>query len=330
MDHDATREQLDLAAAEPGGLERLMAGDTATAQAVAAHLAGCEDCSEELVRLQRSAALIRSAVRELPPDDLRARTLAAVRAQGVPRPLAAAARRPAPVTSRQPRPSHPRRLRPPPRPRPHRLRPSSSRREPGRRTWPALGHGRHHRRGRHPVRADHDARRRLPGGRPARRPGRDDLGARGRHRRRRWRSSAQPDAEHVTPGRRRGSGRRRQPGLLAVDHRAGGRGHGSRPPPAAGYEYRCWVSVDGLAPADRQDVLRGGPRLLGRPGAGHLGRLDGDATFGVSLVGAQARRSRPTRSSSAGSDPGPGRRRARLIGTSLGPSIAPSGGGASR
>jgi len=88
MDHDATREQLDLAAAEPGGLERLMAGDTATAQAVAAHLAGCDECSEELVRLQRSAALIRSAVRELPPDDLRARTLAAVRAQGVPRPLA--------------------------------------------------------------------------------------------------------------------------------------------------------------------------------------------------------------------------------------------------
>ncbi len=91
MDHDATREQLDLAAAEPGGLERLMAGDTATAQAVAAHLAGCDACSEELLRLQRSAALIRSAVRELPPDDLRARTLAAVRAQGVPRPLATAA-----------------------------------------------------------------------------------------------------------------------------------------------------------------------------------------------------------------------------------------------
>ena len=91
MDHDATREQLDLAAAEPGGLERLMAGDTATAQAVAAHLAGCDECSQELVRLQRSVALIRSAVRELPPDDLRARTLAAVRAQGVPRPLAAAA-----------------------------------------------------------------------------------------------------------------------------------------------------------------------------------------------------------------------------------------------
>jgi hypothetical protein len=90
MDHDATREELELAAAEPGGLERLMAGDTATAQAVAAHLAGCETCSEELARLQRSAPLIRSAVRELPPDDLRARTLAAVRTQGVPRPLAVA------------------------------------------------------------------------------------------------------------------------------------------------------------------------------------------------------------------------------------------------
>ena len=90
MDHDATREELELAAAEPGGLERLMAGDTATAQAVAAHLAGCDGCSEELARLQRSAPLIRAAVRELPPDDLRARTLDAVRTQGVPRPLAAA------------------------------------------------------------------------------------------------------------------------------------------------------------------------------------------------------------------------------------------------
>ena len=41
MDHDQVREQLELAAAEPGGLERLMAGDTAAARAVAAHLAGC-------------------------------------------------------------------------------------------------------------------------------------------------------------------------------------------------------------------------------------------------------------------------------------------------
>jgi hypothetical protein len=91
MDHDATREQLELAASEPGGLERLMAGDTATAQAVAAHLAGCPSCTEESARLQRSVPLIRSVVREMPGPDLRARTMAAIRAEGVIRPLAAAA-----------------------------------------------------------------------------------------------------------------------------------------------------------------------------------------------------------------------------------------------
>ena len=67
MDHDAAREELELAALEPGGLDRLMAGDTALAQAVAAHLAGCPSCTEELVRLQRSAPLVRSVVREMPP-----------------------------------------------------------------------------------------------------------------------------------------------------------------------------------------------------------------------------------------------------------------------
>jgi hypothetical protein len=91
MDHEATREQLDLAAVEPGGLERLMAGDTPAAQAVAAHLAGCPSCSDELVRLQRAAALIAGAVREMPPSDLRARTLAAIRAEGVQRPILATA-----------------------------------------------------------------------------------------------------------------------------------------------------------------------------------------------------------------------------------------------
>jgi hypothetical protein len=89
MDHEGTREQLELAAVEPGGLERLMAGDTPTAQAVAAHLAGCPSCSDELVRLQRAATLIGGAVRELPPADLKARTLAAIRAEGVRRPLVA-------------------------------------------------------------------------------------------------------------------------------------------------------------------------------------------------------------------------------------------------
>jgi hypothetical protein len=88
MDHDATREQLELAAAEPGGIDRLVAGDTPTAQAVAAHLAGCAACTDELVRLERSYRLIGSAIREAPPADLRDRTLARVRAIGRPRRLA--------------------------------------------------------------------------------------------------------------------------------------------------------------------------------------------------------------------------------------------------
>ena len=91
MDHDAVREQMELAAVEPDGLERLMAGDTPTAQAVAGHLAGCPACTDELARLQRSAVLVRDTVREMPPADLKARTLAAIRAEGVVRPLPLAA-----------------------------------------------------------------------------------------------------------------------------------------------------------------------------------------------------------------------------------------------
>jgi hypothetical protein len=90
MDHEGTREQLEIAALEPGGLDRLMAGDTPTAQAVAAHLAGCPSCSDELVRLERASTLIRQAMREMPPADLRDRTLAAIRVEGVRRPLVAA------------------------------------------------------------------------------------------------------------------------------------------------------------------------------------------------------------------------------------------------
>jgi hypothetical protein len=85
MDHETTREQLELAALEPGGLDRLMAGDTAAAQAVAAHLAGCPTCADELVRLQRASIVIRSAVRELPSPELKDLTLAAVAATGVAR-----------------------------------------------------------------------------------------------------------------------------------------------------------------------------------------------------------------------------------------------------
>ena len=91
MDHDAVREQMELAAVEPDGLERLMAGDTPTAQAVAGHLAGCPACTEELGRLQRSAVIVGETVRVMPPADLKARTLAAIRAEGVLRPLPAVA-----------------------------------------------------------------------------------------------------------------------------------------------------------------------------------------------------------------------------------------------
>jgi hypothetical protein len=118
MDHDATREQLELAAVEPGGLDRLMAGDTATAQAVAAHLAGCLSCTEELARLSVAASLIRAAVQTSPSPELRQRTLAAVRATGVARgspsarpatPIEAVAPEPVAVASRaaiaRPRPA---------------------------------------------------------------------------------------------------------------------------------------------------------------------------------------------------------------------------------
>jgi hypothetical protein len=82
MDHDDVLEQLELAAVEPGGLERVLAGDTPMAAAVVAHLAGCDSCAEELRRLSRAAPLLRDLVRTTPPADLRDRTLAYVRAHG--------------------------------------------------------------------------------------------------------------------------------------------------------------------------------------------------------------------------------------------------------
>ena len=85
MDHDEALEHIEIAAAEPGGLERLMAGDTADAAAVVGHLAGCERCAEELRRLSRAAPLLRDVVRTTPPADLRDRTLAYVREHGRPR-----------------------------------------------------------------------------------------------------------------------------------------------------------------------------------------------------------------------------------------------------
>jgi hypothetical protein len=82
MNHDDVLEQLELAAVEPRGLERLTAGDTATSAAVIGHLAGCDACSEELRRLRRAAPLLRDVVRTTPSPELRERTLAYVRAHG--------------------------------------------------------------------------------------------------------------------------------------------------------------------------------------------------------------------------------------------------------
>ncbi len=85
MDHDDVLEQIELAAAEPDGLERLMAGDTPLAAAVVGHLAGCDPCTEEFRRLSRAAPLLRDLVRTTPAPDLRERTLAYVRTHGRPR-----------------------------------------------------------------------------------------------------------------------------------------------------------------------------------------------------------------------------------------------------
>ena len=91
MDHDDALERIEIAAAEPQGLERLMAGDTADAAAVAGHLAGCAACTAELARVRRMATVATEVIRSQPDPQLRERTLALVRAQGVPRGAAAVA-----------------------------------------------------------------------------------------------------------------------------------------------------------------------------------------------------------------------------------------------
>lgn len=82
MDHADARELLELAAAEPDGLDRLMAGDTPEASALAGHLAGCDACREEFARLRRTSSILRSTLAATAPPDLRARTLAYVAALG--------------------------------------------------------------------------------------------------------------------------------------------------------------------------------------------------------------------------------------------------------
>ncbi len=85
MEHAEALERIEIAAAEPDGLDRLMAGDTADAAAIAGHLAGCPTCVAELARIRRSSAIAREVIRTQPDPALRAWTLSFVRAEGVPR-----------------------------------------------------------------------------------------------------------------------------------------------------------------------------------------------------------------------------------------------------
>lgn len=102
MDHADALEHIEIAAVEPDGLERLMAGDTPDAAAVAGHLAGCPSCTGELARIRDAATLARAAVQSLPDPALRDRTLAFVRAVGRDRSAEPAAPSAAPGLSIEP------------------------------------------------------------------------------------------------------------------------------------------------------------------------------------------------------------------------------------
>jgi len=100
MDHREIRERLEVAAVEPGGLDRIVAGDTPESAAIAGHLAGCVPCLNELDRLRRAASIVQSVVADEAvdlPAELRARTLSYVHELGVARP-----RQPAPGRSSRP------------------------------------------------------------------------------------------------------------------------------------------------------------------------------------------------------------------------------------
>ncbi len=92
IDHAEVRGLLESAAVEPGGLDRLAAGDTAESAAAAGHLAGCPSCMEEARRLVAVGPILREAVGGIPPAGLRASTLALVKAVGRERPVGAVGR----------------------------------------------------------------------------------------------------------------------------------------------------------------------------------------------------------------------------------------------
>jgi hypothetical protein len=101
MDHAEVRELLELAAAEPGGIDALLSGGSAEARRIEDHLAACDVCRAELDELRASVAAIRDVIRTTPTPELRDRTLALVTSAGrartaelTPGPMAGPAARP--------------------------------------------------------------------------------------------------------------------------------------------------------------------------------------------------------------------------------------------
>jgi hypothetical protein len=87
MDHAEAREQLELIAIEPGGLDRLVAAAGPESAALLAHLGDCEACRAELDALRRSVRTIRETVQSTPGRHLRAQTLEFVDRLGRTRPV---------------------------------------------------------------------------------------------------------------------------------------------------------------------------------------------------------------------------------------------------
>jgi hypothetical protein len=85
MDHAEALALIEDAALEPGGLDRLMSGDTPESAALAGHLAGCPECTAALAATRRTAEALLLVAAETPAADLRARTLALVAEVGRPR-----------------------------------------------------------------------------------------------------------------------------------------------------------------------------------------------------------------------------------------------------
>ncbi len=267
MDHDEALERMEIAAAEPDGLERLMAGDTPEAAEVAGHLAGCPACVDELARIGRTASIVRQVVSAEPDPALRERTLALVRAvgrdrSGQPEIAASPSVQPGRACRRRDRARH--------------RRPASGDAAPAPR--PVAGGDRR----------GIAARRRRSGLRQA-----AGSPARDRQHPTRWQSSVPPPRSRSTS--QPGPTHRSWPWSRSAGGDASGTvafspGSGALvvvanglPAAPAGMEYGCWVEVDGSR------------RRLGEMyGAGDLqawsGQADGLAdlpigtTFGVSLV----------------------------------------------